>query len=170
MKEGTSSPLFVYENFMEKQDRIRELAQNCLVDQSLFLVEVVVSQKPGAKRVLVILDGDNGVTIDTCAEVSRKLSAALDESSLIEDRYTLEVASPGLDHPLKLKRQYFKNRGRKMKVTLKDKKIVQGKLMEVMEESVTLEEEVKEGKKVITKSRSIAFSDIEKALVMVSFK
>jgi len=155
---------------MEKQDKIRELAQNSLGDESLFLVEVLISTKPGSKRVLVILDGDNGVTIDACAEVSRKMSAALDEDSLMEGSYTLEVASPGLDHPLKLKRQYFKNRGRKLKVTLKDKKVVQGKMMEVRESDITLEEEVKEGKKVTTKSRSIAFSEIEKAMVMVSFK
>lgn len=146
------------------------MAQKCLTDESLFLVDVVVSNKPGSKRVLVILDGDNGVTIDACAEVSRKLSGLLDESPFMEESYTLEVASPGLDHPLKLTRQYVKNRGRKLKVVLKDKQTVQGKLTEADDQKIVVEEELKEGKKTTTKKRVIAFGDIEKALVVVSFK
>ncbi|HZX73991.1 MAG TPA: ribosome maturation factor RimP, partial [Cyclobacteriaceae bacterium] len=121
-----------------------------------------------SKKVVVILDGDTGVTIDDVTNLSRAISAALDEQPLIEDNYTLEVGTPGLDQPLKLKRQYYKNIGRDFKVQTTDKKIVQGKLTEVSEERIVLE--IKEGKKKETKATEIPFNDIEKAIVMVSFK
>ena len=155
---------------MDLNEKVRELAQNCLVDESQFLIEVIISSKAGPRRVLVILDGDKGVTIETCAKVSRALSNALDESALIDDNYTLEVTTPGLDHPLKLKRQYYKNVGRGFKVHTKDKALMQGTLAEVDEERIVLKQEVKEGKKTEVKTIEIPFEQIEKAFVMVSFK
>jgi ribosome maturation factor RimP len=155
---------------MDLNDKVRELAQNCLVDESQFLIEVIISSKAGPRRVLVILDGDKGVTIETCAKVSRALSVALDESGLMDDNYTLEVTTPGLDHPLKLKRQYYKNVGRGFKVHTKDKALVQGKLMEADEQRIVLRQEVGLGKKAEIKTVEIPFEQIEKAFVMVSFK
>ncbi len=155
---------------MDLNDKVRELAQSCLIDESQFLVEVILTAKAGSKRVLVILDGDKGVSIETCAKVSRALSNAMDEFGLIDDNYTLEVTTPGLDHPLKLKRQYYKNVGRGFKVHTKDKALVQGTLAEVDEQRIVLKQEVKEGKKVEVKTIEIPFEQIEKAFVMVSFK
>ncbi len=155
---------------MDLNDKVRELAQNCLTDESQFLVEVIFTSKAGPRRVLVILDGDKGVTIETCARVSRALSNAMDESGLIDENYTLEVTTPGLDHPLKLKRQYYKNVGRGFKVHTKDKTMVQGTLAAVDEQKIMLTQEIKEGKKTELKSIEIQFENIEKAFVMVSFK
>jgi ribosome maturation factor RimP len=155
---------------MDLNEKVRELAQNCLVDESQFLIEVIISSKAGPRRVLVIIDGDKGVTIEMCAKVSRALANGLDESGLIDDNYTLEVTTPGLDHPLKLKRQYPKNVGRGFKVHTKDKTQVQGKLMEVDEERIVLQQQVGEGKKAEVKTMEIPFEQIEKAFVMVSFK
>jgi ribosome maturation factor RimP len=155
---------------MDLNEKVRELAQSCLIDESQFLVEVILTAKAGPKRVLVILDGDKGVNIETCAKVSRALSNAMDESGLIDDNYTLEVTTPGLDHPLKLKRQYYKNVGRGFKVHTKDKALVQGTLVELDEQRIVLKQEVKEGKKVEVKTIEIPFEQIEKAFVMVSFK
>jgi len=153
---------------MDLRDKIAEIAKSKLTDDSQFIVDVIASSKPGSKKVVVILDGDTGVTIDDVTNLSRAISAALDEQPLIEDNYTLEVGTPGLDQPLKLKRQYYKNIGRDFKVQTTDKKIVQGKLTEVSEERIVLE--IKEGKKKETKATEIPFNDIEKAIVMVSFK
>ena len=155
---------------MDLNDKVRELAQNCLVDESQFLIEVIISSKAGPRRVLVIIDGDKGVTIEMCAKVSRALANGLDESGLIDDNYTLEVTTPGLDHPLKLRRQYHKNVGRGFKVHTKDKTLVQGKLMEVDEERIVLQQQVGVGKKTEVKTIEIPFEQIEKAFVMVSFK
>ena len=155
---------------MELLDKLRELAQNSLTDDSQFLVELKLTSKGGPGRVLVILDGDKGVTIEACAKVSRALSNTLDESGLIDENYTLEVTTPGLDHPLKLKRQYYKNVGRGFKVHTKDKTLVEGKLTEVDDQRIVLQQEMKEGKKIEVKTVEIPFEQIEKAFVMVSFK
>ena len=169
-KEGTEKSPLLFDSIMDLIDKVRELAQSCLTDESQFLVEVILTTKAGPRRVLVILDGDKGVNIEACAKVSRALANALDESVLIDDNYTLEVTTPGLDHPLKLKRQYYKNVGRGFKVHTKDKVLVQGILSEVDDQRIVLQQEIKEGKKVETKTIEIPFEQIEKAFVMVSFK
>lgn len=66
---------------------------------------------------------------------------------MIEEKYTLEVSTPGIDFPLKLKRQYKKNVGRGFKITLKDKTIIKGILKSATEESILVEVEEKAGKK-----------------------
>ncbi len=170
MIEGTEKSPLLFDSYMELIDKVRELAQNSLTDESQFLVEVKLASKSGPGRVLVILDGDQGVTIEACAKVSRALSNALDEIGLIDDNYTLEVTTPGLDHPLKLKRQYYKNIGRGFKVHTKEKALVEGKLLEVNDERIILQQEIKDGKKVDVKTIEIPFEHIEKAFVMVSFK
>jgi ribosome maturation factor RimP len=154
---------------MQVEEQIKNIAEQKLTDPSHFLVDVVVSAHKGPKKVLVIIDGDNGVSIDDCAEISRSLSAVLDESPLFGDSYTLEVSTPGLDQPLKLKRQYVKNVGRKLKVKLADK-IEEGKLEAVGEEGITLSKQIGTGKKKETMNVDINFSQIEKAFVLVSFK
>jgi ribosome maturation factor RimP len=156
---------------MELIEKIRDLAHSALTDESHFIVDVIFSGKQNfSKKVMVIVDGDKGVTIDDCALISRQLSNKLDESNLVDDHYLLEVSTPGLDHPLKLKRQFKKNAGRNLKVHLNDKNIVQGKLVAADEEKITIEQEVKEGKKIELKTREIPYSEIEKAFVLVSFK
>ncbi|MBK5280287.1 MAG: ribosome maturation factor RimP [Bacteroidia bacterium] len=169
-KEGTEKSPLLFDSYMDLSEKVRELAQSCLADESQFLVEVIISSKAGPRRVLVILDGDKGVNIGVCAEVSRNLSKALDESDLIDDNYTLEVTTPGLDHPLKLKRQYYKNVGRGFKVHTKDKILIEGTLLEVNDEKIILQQKTKEGKKIELKSMEIPFENIERAFVMVSFK
>jgi ribosome maturation factor RimP len=154
---------------MELTDEIKRIVEATLTDPGQFLVDVLVSAKKGPKKVLIIIDGDNGVSIDDCALVSREVSARLDESGLVDDSYLLEVSTPGLDHPLKLQRQYRKNIGRKLKVKLPDR-IAEGKLAAVGADTITLEEETGAGKKKAIVSVDIEFSQIEKAFVLVSFK
>src|SRR5438132_13963530 len=97
----------------------------------------------------VILDGDKGITIDDCATLSHKVNNELDK--LLEEQYSLEVSTPGLDHPLKLHRQFVKNAGRGLKVHTTDKKVIAGKLTSTEIEKIILETENKEGKKGETK-------------------
>jgi ribosome maturation factor RimP len=151
---------------MDVAGKIKEFAESVLQEPGLFIVEVLFNPRQRPARLMIILDGDNGVTIDQCADLSRKLAALLDEQNVLEDAYLLEVSTPGLDHPLKLKRQYFKNKGRQFKVHLKDKTIVQGKLEEVSENKLTIVQVEKKE----TKVTEVTFDQIERAFVMVSFK
>jgi ribosome maturation factor RimP len=52
-------------------------------------------------------DYEEELTVDDCAKVSRAISAVMDEKDPIENKYTLEVSSPGLDRPL-TKIEHFK--------------------------------------------------------------
>jgi ribosome maturation factor RimP len=154
---------------MDLVEEIRNLAvQNLSADK--FVVEILVSEKKIPKRVMVIIDGDNGITIDNCAELSRSLAKQLDERALLgEDNYLLEVSTPGLDHPLKLKRQYYKNIGRGLKIKRLDT-VTEGKLTSVSDDKIILAQEIGTGKKKEIQNIEIPFSEIDKAFVMVSFK
>lgn len=142
---------------------------------ALFLVDVTIAGNPKAHpKVTVLIDGDQGVDIDACALISRRLGNQIEERNLLENAYVLEVSSPGLDMPLQSKRQYTKNTGRKIKVLLKDGNTKTGKLMLVTDESLLLEEEIPGKKKTTAKEAPaeptrIAFQDISKTNVLVSF-
>jgi ribosome maturation factor RimP len=152
---------------MDLKEKIKELAQTNLADSAHFIVDVIVSKhKP--MKFTIILDGDKGITVDDCANLSNKLNDTL--GSLIEEQYLLEVSTPGLDHPLKLHRQFVKNVGRGLKVNTTAKKVITGKLTGAETEKIILETENKEGKKGETKLIEIPFTEIEKAFVTVSFK
>lgn len=140
-----------------------------LKSDSHFVVDVVVSLRSNPKKLLVILDGDQGITIDDCAEVSRLLSGRLDETNLIDGAFMLEISTPGLDQPLKTKRQYLKNVGRKVKVKTKSK-TVEGKLSAVQENNIEVLEQTGSGKKKEERAIEILFDEIEKTFVLVSFK
>lgn len=154
---------------MSPESEIKRIAEEQLANESQFIVDVIVSARKGPKKVLIIVDGDQGVNIDDCADLSRRVSAILDESSVFTDAYTLEVSTPGLDQPLKLKRQYVKNVGRKLKVKTAEK-VEEGMLESVTDDAITLLKESGSGKKKETTKIEISFSQIEKAFVLVSFK
>jgi len=134
------------------------------------VVEVLISGKKIPKRVLIIIDGDHGITIDDCAELSRKVSKEMDERAFFGDEnYMLDISTPGLDHPLKLKRQYYKNIGRNLKIKIQET-TTEGKLKEVREDKILLSQELGSGKKKELVEIEIPFSEIDKAFVMASFK
>lgn len=154
---------------MELAEEIRTLAEANLSPDK-FVVEVIISTKKIPGRVLIVIDGDHGITIDDCADLSRIVSKELDERAYFrEGNYLLEVSTPGLDHPLKLKRQYRKNTGRRLKVVSKETTL-EGKLKDVTDERIVLEQETGTGKKKETREVEIPFSEIDKTFVLVSFK
>eukprot|EP00389_Voromonas_pontica_P013410 GDKH01020701.1.p1 GENE.GDKH01020701.1~~GDKH01020701.1.p1 ORF type:complete len:156 (-),score=18.41 GDKH01020701.1:250-717(-) len=155
---------------MDLKDFVEKVAIDSLKDESYFIVEVIVKGVSGKTKILVLLDSDTGFNIDDCADLSRAISNEMEAEAIMDDPYILEVSSPGLDHPLKLKRQYQKNVGRDLKLVLTDSSIVKGKLIEVCENTIKFEKEVKEKKKIGAELVEINFDTIEKANVLVSFK
>src|SRR6478752_3231645 len=103
-------------------------------DPAIFLVETRI--KP-TNNVKIFLDGDNGITIEKCITINRALFKLVEGSGLFpNDDFSLEVSSPGLDEPLKLFRQYVKNKGRKVEVIQKDGIKIEGKMLEVNEKEI----------------------------------
>jgi len=117
------------------ESMVRELIAG---DKDYFLVEVRI--KP-TNNVKVFLDGDSGITIEKCVQVNRALYKKIEEAGIFpNDDFSLEVSSPGLDEPLKLMRQYRKNIGRKVEIQLLDGTSKEGRLLEVSEDGIIVEE------------------------------
>jgi len=149
---------------------IVDLVEKHLPDAEHFIVEVKVERVADKTKVLVLVDADQGMTIAACAKLSRALSGELETSELLEEAYTLEVSSPGLDYPLTEKRQYLKNQGRSLKVYLQTGEEILGKLKEVEELGIKLGVTKKEkGKKSVEEERIVPFNEIKKSIVQVSF-
>ena len=149
---------------------IVDLVEKHLPDAEHFIVEVKIERVADKTKVLVLVDADQGMTIASCALLSRALSGELETSDLLEEAYTLEVSSPGVDYPLTEKRQYLKNLGRLLKVYLVTGEEILGKLKEVEELGIKLGVTKKEkGKKSIEEERIVSFTEIKKSIVQVSF-
>jgi ribosome maturation factor RimP len=155
---------------MDLKGRIEELVENYLHGSAYFPVNVMIAGGKSVPKIIVWLDGDTGVSIEKCAEVSRWLGKRIEDDQIIETAYTLEVSSPGIDQPLKLYRQYKQHLGRNLKVTLAGGVTRTGKLEEVKENSIVLTETTKGKKKENTNPvTEIDTKDIEKAFVLISF-
>lgn len=156
---------------MSTKQTIEEIASKHLPDESHFVVEVSIVDKGGKSQVKILIDSDTGLNIDTCAKVSRSVGEEIEAKEILDQAYVLEVSSPGLDYPLSSKRQYQKNIGRKLKVSLLEGKEVEGELINVSDSDITLKVKVKEkGKKATEEELKIALDQIKKSIVLVSFK
>ena len=132
-----------------------------------FLVEIRV--KP-TNNIKVFIDADEGVNLSNLIEYNRKLYKQIEESGLYPDgNFSLEVSSPGLDEPLKWRRQYKKNIGRYVDVTLEDGSKKEGKLIEASEDGIVIEWEEGKGKKKETKQQSILFDQIKTTKIQIKF-
>ncbi|MBW7887031.1 MAG: ribosome maturation factor RimP [Bacteroidetes bacterium] len=123
-------------------EKISNIITSCIEQEGAYLVEVNLRGERTSKVVEIYLDSDEGITIEKCSVISRKISALLDEANLIEGRYRLDVSSPGLDRPLKLQRQYKKNIGRNCKVQYlneEKKSTVEGELKNISETHLTIQ-------------------------------
>jgi len=153
-------------------DNISKYVQESLDEngwEDCYIVEVRIS---ASKRIEVFLDRDEGISFQICRKVSRYIEEKIDESLEFGEKYTLDVSSPGLETPLKLLRQYYKNVGRKVVVKTKEDTVVKGVMKEVNDDYIIIE--VTEGKKN-TKKRTITEKKIEMNNIMetkiaVSFK
>ena len=169
---------------MDDKARLTEWLQPYLNDGRLYIVDIQVAGRQGGRiKVTILLDSDTGITIDECATISRQLGGQMDESNFFGDSpFTLEVSSPGVDFPLTFRRQYVRNVGRQLTVTLADGGIRKGRLESVADDYIVLDiepEKVSKTKKkkealltaeVPTGPTPIPFEQIKKSNVDVSFK
>jgi len=153
--------------YIEK--RVKELIEEKIADKpNLFIVDIKMHANG---KLVILVDGDNGVGIDDVAGISRYVGFKLEEENVIETAYNLEVSSPGLDVPLKLIRQYIKNIGRNLAVKMADGTKREGKLSSITEDAIVIEEKVKEkGKKAEIIEAVIPIEQIAETKVLISFK
>jgi ribosome maturation factor RimP len=144
------------------------------------MVEAILAAEPGyflvdvrikpTNNVKVFIDGDQGISIEKCVQVNRALYKKLEEAALFPGGdFSLEVSSPGLDEPLKLHRQYKKNIGRQVEVLLQDGAKVEGKLIEVAEDGIIVEQTKGKNKKKEVVSHTYLFDNIKTTKIQVVF-
>ena len=132
-----------------------------------FLVSLRI--KP-INNVKVYLDGDAGLPVEKCTFFNRKLYKRIEEEQLFpEGDFSLEVSSPGVDEPLRLHRQYTKNVGRNIEVVFKDDTKKLGKLVQVAEADIIMEETIGKGKKALVQQTLIPFENIKTTVVQIHF-
>lgn len=154
---------------MNIEKRVRELVEEKIADKpNLFLVDVKMHSNG---KLIVLLDGDDGVGIGDCVAVSRHVGFHLEEENVIETAYNLEVSSPGIDFPLSSPRQYAKNVGRTLGIKMADGVKREGVLSALTEDAIVIEEKIKEkGKKAETVESVIPLDKITETKVLISFK
>lgn len=154
---------------MDKSKIIDLVDQALKENPALFLIDLKFLPD---NKIYVEVDGDNGIALTECIRVSRAVEHNLDRE---EEDFSLEVTSPDIANPLKVKRQYLKNINRILQVKLTNNSNVEGKLINVNEEDIALEWKVREpkpigkGKITVVKKAIIPFVDILEAKVKVIF-
>ncbi|MFE7838344.1 ribosome maturation factor RimP [Streptomyces sp. NPDC057474] len=151
-----------------QSERLRELLEPLVRSQGLDLEEIAVDSV-GRKRVLrVVVDSDEGADLDAVADVSRALSAKLDETDAMgQAEYTLEVGTPGAERALTEHRHYRRAVDRLVKFTLREDGELIARILTVDDDGLDLEVPGVKGRKATT--RRLAFDEIDKARVQVEF-
>lgn len=147
---------------------IEEVINDHIKGSDKFLIDVKVRS---GNIIHIVMDADNGVSIDDCVEISRLLESKLNRD---EEDFELKVSSAGIDCSLTDKRQYKKNVGRSIKVLLDMDEIVVGELIGVNEDGIEVRALQGKRKKGQPKAdgiqeREIKFVDIKDAKIEVVF-
>lgn len=122
--------------------KVAEVAAGICQDLGYELVDVEF--KKGAKHNLIsiFIYKEDGIGLDDCESVSRRIDEILDKDEDLADPYYLEVSSPGLDRPIKTKDDYRRNLGKEVELKLyapKDgKKQFEGFLTSYDDENVVI--------------------------------
>lgn len=158
-----------YKN-MTFKNKVQEVLDAALAErEQLFLIDLSINE---ANKISVILDGDSGVNLQDCIDISRAVENNLDRE---EQDFSLEVASAGVSSPLKLVRQYKKNIGRTIKVKTISLEEIEAKLTMADDEKITLEwqdrepKKIGKGKETVDKKLQLSYENIKEAIVIISF-
>lgn len=147
---------------------LEALIDKLLLDtEGIFLVSLRI--KP-TNNIKVFIDADAGLNIDKCVKINRAMYRTIEEEGWYPDgNFSLEVSSPGIDEPLILIRQYKKNIGRNVEVTLNDETKQEGKLLVVSDESITIEFTEGKNKKAVIVTKEISFDEVKQIIVLIAF-
>jgi len=122
--------------------RLTQLVGPVAEDFGCELVDLQFRREASGWVLRIVIDKENGVGIDDCSRISREVAHLLEVEDPIEQSYSLEVSSPGLDRPLKRERDFLRCKGKKAKVVVREPIDGQnqciGLIEEVTQESVTM--------------------------------
>jgi ribosome maturation factor RimP len=152
------------------KDLVDKLLQSGLEQKSeLFLIDFSIDSN---NKINIVLDGDNGVSVNDCIFISRAIEQNINEE---EHVFSIDVASCGATSPLIMSRQYMKNISRDLEVKIQSGKKIEGTLTQANEDYIVLEWDTREpkpigkGKVTVHKIKEIAYNDIVEAKVVIKF-
>lgn len=158
--EGTESPFLL--NMKTDTKQITELLEKKFSGTDRYLVDLEV--KPG--KVSVFIDTPPGISIAECTDVHKFLKTEIGDEEFFEN-YDLEVSSPGLDRPLKVRKQYEKRIGSELNLILTDGSTLKGKLQKLEDNGIAVELNGEKNKDL--EQRSISFESIKEAKLILNF-
>jgi len=150
------------------KEKVEQLIAEGVEGTDVFLVKLTVSS---SNDINVLLDSDSGLTLSDCRSISRAIESSLDRE---DEDFSLTVSSAGVGEPLIL-RQYKKNVGRKVRVTLIDGEIIEAKMVAADDKGVELEWKSREkkptgkGKVTVVNKRLLDYQSIKQTIVLITF-
>ncbi len=141
--------------------KVLDIVKDVLEGSDKYLVNMKITPD---NRIFVDLDGDNGINIDDCIEVSRAIENSLNRD---EEDFELNVSSAGADSPLKMPRQYRRHVGRELSVEPFEGAKVEGVLTEAGDSQFTIK--TKGSKKEPSQELTFAYEDVKTARVIIRF-
>jgi ribosome maturation factor RimP len=152
------------------REKVIALLDSCFENRSdLFLIDLEILND---YTVRVVIDGDNGVTVEDCVFVSRAVEHNLDRDTY---DFSIEVSSAGATSDLVDKRQYRRNIGRTLKLKTKNNGNIEAELAEVKDNVIVVKWKTREpkpvgkGKITVVNEAEINYDEIEKANVVLKF-
>lgn len=160
-------PLFI--KYMTFKEQVEQLLNQTLAEKpNIFLIDLSISE---SYKIIITLDGDNGVQLQDCIDVSREIEQNLDRETI---DFSIEVASVGVGTPLKMIRQYKKNIGRTL-IVKTEQETIEAILQNANDQHITLSwttrepKKIGKGKETVTKTIEIPYQDIKQAVVTINF-
>jgi ribosome maturation factor RimP len=125
-------------------DNIRSQIGPIIKDTDTELFGISLKQTPDGTVLSLLVDTQKGITIDECAAINKQVSRVLEEKDIIKGRYIVEVASPGVDRPLRFQSDFKKVIGTPVGIWLLDKKqgsiFINGIVKRADKDSIEVEE------------------------------
>ena len=150
------------------KEKVEQIIAECVEGTDIFLVRLTVSSN---NDINVLLDSDSGLALADCRLISRALESSLDRE---KEDFSLTVSSAGVGEPLVL-RQYKKNVGRKVRVTLIDGEIIEAKMVAADDTGIEIEWKSREkkptgkGKITVVNNNFIDYQSIKQTIVLITF-
>ena len=155
---GRKSPFLL---LMIDKFKVLDIVKDALEGTEKYLINMRITPD---NRIFVDIDGDNGITIDDCIELSRTIENSLNRE---EEDFELNVSSAGADAPLKMPRQYRRHIGRDVSVETFDGNTVEGTLTTVDDNQFVIH--IKGTKQTAPKDLTFAYTDVKSAKVVLKF-
>lgn len=102
---------------MEVTDRVKQIAEGYSKDHGIEIIDIIFRREGSGLVLRIIADTPQGIKVSECEAFNNFLSEALDAQDVMQDRYMLEVSSPGLDRPIKTDRDFERSMGKELELT-----------------------------------------------------